>query len=118
MFHKGIVIKTNANQRPVACWDLGWLRAAKVFLQLCDARNGRYATTPLTAALFREERVALRGLQDIEYGLDVLDSQSHSTRMASGQVCKRCDVPVQDFVVRNDSPCGSTIGSVIVNQPV
>eukprot|EP00913_Durusdinium_trenchii_P017240 g16210.t1 len=52
-FHKGIVIKTNANQR--------------------------YATTPLTAALFRE-------------------------------VCKRSDVPVQDFVVRNDSPCGSTIG--------
>eukprot|EP00435_Cladocopium_sp_Y103_P014897 s1743_g3.t1 len=51
-FHKGIVIKTNANQR--------------------------YATTPLTAALFRE-------------------------------VCKRCE----DFVVRNDSPCGSTIGPII-----
>jgi len=58
-FHKGIVIKTNANQR--------------------------YATTPLTAAVFRE-------------------------------VCKRASVPVQDFVVRNDSPCGSTIGPIISSK--
>jgi len=58
-FHRGMVIKTNANQR--------------------------YATTPLTAAVFRE-------------------------------VCKRASVPVQDFVVRNDSPCGSTIGPIISSK--
>lgn len=58
-FGKGIVIKTNANQR--------------------------YATTPLTASLLRE-------------------------------VCKLGNVPVQDFIVRNDSPCGSTIGPIISAQ--
>lgn len=57
--HKGIVIKSNANQR--------------------------YATTALTSALFRE-------------------------------VCARSEVPVQEFVVRNDSPCGTTIGPIISSK--
>ncbi len=57
--HEGIVIKTNANQR--------------------------YATTPLTAALFRK-------------------------------VCEKKLVKVQDFVVRNDSPCGSTIGPMVSSK--
>merc|ERR1719392_369951 len=56
---KGIVIKTNANQR--------------------------YATTPMTAALLRE-------------------------------VGRRSEVPIQDFVVRNDSPCGSTIGPILSSK--
>eukprot|EP00930_Biecheleria_cincta_P022893 TRINITY_DN16626_c0_g2_i1.p1 TRINITY_DN16626_c0_g2~~TRINITY_DN16626_c0_g2_i1.p1 ORF type:complete len:565 (-),score=101.81 TRINITY_DN16626_c0_g2_i1:103-1797(-) len=56
---KGIVIKTNSNQR--------------------------YATTPLLAQMVR-------------------------------QVCKASDAPAQEFVVRNDCPCGSTIGPLLSAQ--
>mmetsp|Transcript_23567 Transcript_23567/g.52197 ORF Transcript_23567/g.52197 Transcript_23567/m.52197 type:complete len:471 (+) Transcript_23567:70-1482(+) len=32
------------------------------------------------------------------------------------EVCARASVPIQDFVVRNDSPCGSTIGPIISSK--
>lgn len=54
--HKGVVIKSNANQR--------------------------YATTSITAFLVKE-------------------------------LARRHKLPVQEFVVRNDSPCGSTIGPIL-----
>jgi aspartyl aminopeptidase len=59
LFHKGVVIKHNANQR--------------------------YATTALTAYMFRE-------------------------------CAKLSGVPTQDFVVKNDMGCGSTIGPIVSAQ--
>ena len=58
-FHKGIVIKHNANQR--------------------------YATNSITAALFRE-------------------------------CARRRDIPFQEFVVRSDMGCGSTIGPIVATD--
>jgi len=60
VMHKGLVIKTNANQR--------------------------YASTAVTSTILR-----------------MLSSPPYASR----------DVPLQEFVVRNDSPCGSTIGPIL-----
>lgn len=51
--------------------------------------NQRYATTPLTASM-------IRTLCSKDGG-----HNNNST------------IPIQDFVVRNDSPCGSTIGPMM-----
>lgn len=45
------------------------------------------------------------------------DNQRYATHAATGfivrEVARLADIPVQEFVVRNDCPCGTTIGPII-----
>jgi aspartyl aminopeptidase len=44
-------------------------------------------------------------------------NQRYTTDIVSGSilraVAEKADVPIQDFIVKNDSPCGSTIGPMM-----
>lgn len=47
-------------------------------------------------------------------------NQRYATNAVTGfivrELCRRNDIPVQEFVVRNDCPCGSTIGPIIATN--
>ena len=47
-------------------------------------------------------------------------NQRYTTNSFSGfivrEICRRLDLPVQEFAVRNDCPCGSTIGPIIAEK--
>ena len=47
-------------------------------------------------------------------------NQRYSTDIVSSSIFKiiaeKAKVPVQEFVVKNDSPCGSTIGPIICSK--
>jgi len=49
--------------------------------------------------------------------LKINPNQRYATDAVSGSIikilCDLCKVPLQDFAVRNDSPCGTTIGPIV-----
>lgn len=62
--------------------------------------NQRYATNPVSASLFR--RIGINSFYNFKF-------HSNSTELFSGKIA---GVPVQEFTVRSDAGCGSTIGQL------
>ena len=52
-------------------------------------------------------------------GIKINHNQRYSSDLVSSSllkiIAKRCKVPVQEFIVKNDSPCGSTIGPILAS---
>lgn len=52
--------------------------------------------------------------------LKINHNQKYATDIVSGSLLKivasKRSVPIQEFVVKNDSPCGSTIGPIIASK--
>ncbi len=46
-------------------------------------------------------------------------NQRYSTDVVSSSILRiladKCKVPIQDFIVKNDSPCGSTVGPILAS---
>jgi aspartyl aminopeptidase len=51
----------------------------------------------------------------IKYNSNQRYATTAHTAFVIKELCKRNDIPVQEFVVRNDSPCGSTIGPILAS---
>ncbi|KAG5490318.1 hypothetical protein JKF63_00438 [Porcisia hertigi] len=58
-------------------------------------------------------RPAIHGGPVIKYNANVRYATNGLTAAVVKHLAKKADVPVQEFVVRNDSPCGSTIGPIL-----
>ena len=86
--HKGVVIKFNANQR--------------------------YATTAVTTSMLRQiadqagSKFQAKKIRSIPAQISTTKKQN-----IPDPPLHPSGVPLQDFVVRNDSPCGSTIGPIM-----
>ncbi|KAK7200253.1 aspartyl aminopeptidase [Novymonas esmeraldas] len=58
-------------------------------------------------------RPALHAGPVIKYNANVRYATNGLTAAVVKDLAKKVDVPIQEFVVRNDSPCGSTIGPIL-----
>ncbi|KYQ93739.1 aspartyl aminopeptidase [Tieghemostelium lacteum] len=49
----------------------------------------------------------------IKYNANLRYATNNATSFVILEICKNNGIPVQEFLVKNDSPCGSTIGPII-----
>lgn len=59
---------------------------------------------------------ALHGGPVLKHNANARYATSAVTAFLVKETARRCGVPLQEFVVRNDSPCGSTIGPILASN--
>lgn len=84
---------------------------AKSILVSADCAHGTHPNYP--AKHQGEHKVAVNGGIVFKTNCNQRYSTTCSTAALTRSVCEKANVKVQDFVVRNDSPCGSTIGPLL-----
>ena len=112
---------TGADSQTVANWISKILKALKAddmhsvlarsILVSADCAHGIHPN--YSSKHQAEHKVYLQGGVVFKGNVNQRYSTTCVTSALARQVCKLGSVPVQDFLVRNDSPCGSTIGPML-----
>ena len=90
------------------------VRSAIMARSILVSADCAHATHPNYAAKHQSEhKVAINGGIVFKANANQRYSTTCTTTAMARQICEKVGVQYQDFVVRNDSPCGSTIGPLL-----
>lgn len=120
----GSVSSSGADSTTVATWinrileslnvDSSSTKSAIMARSILVSADCAHATHPNYSAKHQSEhKVAINGGIVFKANANQRYSTTCSTTAIARQVCDKVAVKHQDFVVRNDSPCGSTIGPLL-----
>jgi len=111
----GSPIMSDAVERISFCFDAD-PEALKVSISksLLLSADGAHAVHPNYASKHETEHAPKMGAGTV---IKTNDNQRYATNAVTGfvvrELARRHDIPIQEFVVRNDCPCGTTIGPII-----